>query len=145
MSMFMILINSINSKSKKKVMHKTTLFRPVGLNELHLIEESDMTCFPPRLYWQPIFYPVLNEKYASEIAENWNTNDAAGGFAGFVTSFDIPTNYFKQYEVHNVGSAHCNELWVPAEKMQEFNNKILGKIKVIKAYYGPEFKGVKKY
>ncbi|MCW5960282.1 MAG: hypothetical protein KIS76_08975 [Pyrinomonadaceae bacterium] len=52
-------------------MSKTiTLFRPVGKNELALIEESDFTAFPPRLPEQPIFYPVLNENYAIQIARD---------------------------------------------------------------------------
>lgn len=47
----------------------TTLFRPVGQKELDLIRESGFRTFPPRLYFQPIFYPVLNEEYAAGIAE----------------------------------------------------------------------------
>ena len=43
------------------------LYRPVGTKELKLIAESGYKRFPPRLPDQPIFYPVLNEKYADEI------------------------------------------------------------------------------
>jgi hypothetical protein len=42
----------------------TILYCPVGAEELELIRESDYTAFSPRLSWQPIFYPVLNEDYA---------------------------------------------------------------------------------
>ena len=49
-------------------MKTKTLFRPVGEKEMILIAESDFKKFPPRLDWQPIFYPVLNEKYAIEIS-----------------------------------------------------------------------------
>jgi hypothetical protein len=48
------------------------LYRPVGLNELRLIFETEMTVFPPRLPEQPIFYPVLNAPYAIKIARDWN-------------------------------------------------------------------------
>lgn len=51
------------------------LFRPVGEAELKLIEKTDDTAFPARLPQQPIFYPVLNQKYAEEIAQRWNTKD----------------------------------------------------------------------
>ena len=51
------------------------LYRPVGEQELALIRESGYTAFPPRLPEQPIFYPVLNEQYAAEIAGKWNTKD----------------------------------------------------------------------
>ena len=40
--------------------------------ELQLIKDRDFKAFPPRLPEQPIFYPVLTEKYADEIARNWN-------------------------------------------------------------------------
>ena len=48
------------------------LYRPVGQAELDLIAKVDYREYPPRLPEQPIFYPVLNEKYAREIAEKWN-------------------------------------------------------------------------
>lgn len=44
------------------------LYRPIGTKELELVQGSGYTRFPPRLPEQPIFYPVLNEKYATEIA-----------------------------------------------------------------------------
>ena len=48
------------------------LYRPVGTKELELIKKSNYYQFPPRLPEQPIFYPVLNERYAIEIASGWN-------------------------------------------------------------------------
>ena len=56
------------------------LYRPVGESELILIAESKYTAFPPRLPEQPIFYPVLNEQYAAEIAKRWNTKDKNSGY-----------------------------------------------------------------
>src|SRR5712691_11101960 len=52
-----------------------TLYRPVGQKEMDLIAESNYRRFPPRLPQQPIFYPVLNEEYATQIARDWNTKD----------------------------------------------------------------------
>lgn len=40
------------------------LYRPVGVKELGLIAELGFKAFPPRLPYQPIFYPVLNFAYA---------------------------------------------------------------------------------
>lgn len=62
----------------------TTLYRPVGQFELDLICESGYKAFPPRLPYQPIFYPVLNEAYAAQIAREWNTGDSAGMSRVFV-------------------------------------------------------------
>ena len=49
-------------------MKTVTLYRPIGPEELQLIEQSGWTKFPPRLPEQPIFYPVMNEAYAVQIA-----------------------------------------------------------------------------
>lgn len=51
----------------------TTLYRPVGQAEMDLIRASRFREFPPRLPEQPIFYPVLTEEYATQIARDWNT------------------------------------------------------------------------
>jgi len=51
-------------------MPTVTLYRPVGPKELALIEASGWRAFPPRLPEQPIFYPVLNEDYAIQIARD---------------------------------------------------------------------------
>jgi hypothetical protein len=52
------------------------LWRPVGSRELALIFDAKMAAFPPRLPEQPIFHPVLNEAYATQIARDWNTRAA---------------------------------------------------------------------
>lgn len=116
-----------------------TLYRPVGIKELQLIFESGMKAFPPRLEWQPIFYPVLNSPYAEQIAREWNTQDEFSGYAGFVTAFDLPAEYLKQFEVQTVGDTMHQELWVPAEQLSEFNELIVNGIRVTKAFYGTNY------
>ena len=116
------------------------LYRPVGQKELDLIKLSNMTKFPPRLDWQPIFYPVLNEEYASQIAKEWNTNDEFSGYVGYVLSFEINDKYFTTFEIQNVGASIHNELWVPAEELENFNKEIINKITIEKTYYGSQFK-----
>lgn len=107
------------------------LYRPVGSKELALIKESKWKEFPPRLPEQPIFYPVLNEDYASQIAREWNVPSSG---LGFVTRFEIDKNFLLQYEIHNVGGSNHNELWVPAEELEGFNQQIVGKIEVVKEF-----------
>lgn len=70
-----------------------TLYRPVGQIELNLIRNSGFKEFPPRLLFQPIFYPVLNKEYATKIARDWNTKDAASGFTGYVTRFKVKADF----------------------------------------------------
>lgn len=106
------------------------LYRPVGTKELELIKHTDYTEYPPRLPEQPIFYPVLNEKYATEIAVQWNVrlND---DHKGYVTKFEIDDTYAAQFEVHTVGDSYHQELWVPSEELDVFNRHIQGKIQII--------------
>ena len=46
-------------KVEEPMNETTTLYRPVGQEELNLIQSSGYREFPPRLPHQPIFYPVL--------------------------------------------------------------------------------------
>ena len=57
------------------------------------------------LDFQPIFYPVLNEEYATKIARDWNTKDAASGYVGYVTKFAVNSEYLSRFQVQTVGSA----------------------------------------
>jgi hypothetical protein len=113
------------------------LFRPVGLKELELIADSGYTAFPARLPEQPIFYPVLNYEYAEQIARDWNATIPP--YAGFVTRFKVAQSYADKFEVHIVGGNIHQELWVPAEELEEFNGHIQGKIEIVAAYYGQDF------
>lgn len=114
-------------------MKTVTLYRPVGPKELALIEESGWSCFPPRLPEQPIFYPVLNEEYATQIARDWNVKES--GF-GYVTRFAIDGEFVSRYPTKVVGASIHQELWVPAEELEEFNQRIVGKIQVIAKFAG---------
>lgn len=109
----------------------TTLYRPVGPKELALIQASGMKAFPPRLPDQPIFYPVLNEEYATQIARDWNVRDSG---SGFVTRCAVRADYLARFKVETVGSRVHQELWVPAEELEEFNRNIIGDIEVIASF-----------
>ena len=109
----------------------TILYRPVGPEELKLIEDSGWKKFPPRLPEQPIFYPVMNEEYAIQIARDWNV-PASG--SGFVTKFEVDAAYLSKFEIQNVGGHIHDELWVPAEELEEFNSNIVGLIEVTQRF-----------
>jgi hypothetical protein len=114
----------------------TVLYRPVGEAELRLIEASGFTAFPPRLEHQPIFYPVLNEEYATQIARDWNTKDAASGYVGYVTRFAVRSDFLATHRVETVGARMHQEYWIPAEEMDAFNAAIVGRIEVISEFRG---------
>ena len=90
-----------------------------------------MKAFPPRLQEQPIFYPVMNEEYAIQIARDWNVK--ASGF-GYVTRFAVRTDYLARFNVETVGGSLHRELWVPAEELDEFNRNIVGSIEVVRQF-----------
>ena len=108
-----------------------TLYRPVGPKEMQLIADSGYTAFPPRLPEQPIFYPVLNEEYAVQITRNWN---APSKGVGYVTRFQVRTEFLRRYEVQTVGGRIHQEYWIPAEDLAEFNANLVGPIEVIAEY-----------
>lgn len=109
----------------------TTLYRPVGPKELALVAASGYREFPPRLPGQPIFYPILNEEYAQQIARDWNLKDSG---SGFVTRFSLRKEFAAKYPVQKVGSSIHQELWIPAEDLAEMNRNIVGLIEVIAEY-----------
>ena len=104
------------------------LYRPTGKNELKLVEESGFTKWPPRLPDQPIFYPVTNEAYAEQITREWNVT--TDGY-GYVTRFEVNREFVSKYPRKVVGGKQHEELWIPAEDLEDLNAHIVGKIEVI--------------
>ncbi|MFD3543743.1 hypothetical protein ACFWUQ_30170 [Streptomyces sp. NPDC058662] len=109
----------------------TTLWRPTGPAELALLQELDWRAWPPRLPEQPIFYPVLNEDYAIRIARDWNVKHDG---AGFVTRFEVDTEFLCRYPVQQAGGRTILELWVPAAELDEFNAHIVGPIELVHTF-----------
>ncbi|HKR61840.1 MAG TPA: hypothetical protein VJS64_19290 [Pyrinomonadaceae bacterium] len=109
------------------------LFRPVGQEELDLLRERSFLSFPPRLPEQPIFYPVLSKEYATKIARDWNVKYNASK-AGYVTRFCVRTAFLQRYQIQTVGGSQCQEYWIPAADLDEFNLNIVGEIEVIAEY-----------
>jgi hypothetical protein len=105
-----------------------TLWRPVGPLEMELIRKAAMRAFPPRLPEQPIFYPVLSEKYAVKIARDWNV-PASG--KGYVTRFRVAKRFLDHYEVQEAGGREHLEYWIPAPDLAAFNAALVGEIEVI--------------
>lgn len=99
------------------------LYRPMSQAELDLVIASGWKAFPPRLPEQPIFYPVLNLKYAQEV-HRWNRD-------GGIVHFEVDDAYASRFPVQCVGASYHVELWVPAEELDEFNRHIRGLIELV--------------
>lgn len=93
-----------------------------------MVEASGWRRWPPRLPEQPIFYPVLNEEYATKIARDWNVQ-ASG--VGYVTRFAVEKAYLDRYDVQQAGGQTILEYWIPADDLEEFNRHIVGLIEVV--------------
>jgi hypothetical protein len=104
------------------------LWRPTGPEEIELVRQSGSRRWPARLPDQPIFYPVLNEDYATRIARDWNVK-ASG--VGFVTRFHVRRSFLDRYEVQQVGGQTILEYWIPAEDLEEMNDNIVGLIEEV--------------
>ncbi|MGW3160039.1 hypothetical protein [Streptomyces sp. NPDC001089] len=111
----------------------TTLWRPTGPLELDLVRGTNWRAWPPRLPEQPIFYPVLNEEYAIKIARDWNVRHDG---AGFVTRFEVDSEFLRRYPVRQAGGRTILELWVPAEDLDDFNAHIVGAIELVHEFHG---------
>ena len=109
-----------------------TLWRPTGPEELALVEASGWREWPSRLSGQPIFYPVLNEPYATMIARDWNVRQSG---AGYVTRFRVRRSFLDRYEVHQVGGQTILEYWIPAGDLDALNASIVGKIELIAEFH----------
>ena len=107
------------------------MYRPTGPEEYQLVADSGFTKWPPRLEGQPIFYPVTNETYAREITEQWNIRDSG---VGYVFRFLVKRSFVDAYSLEKVGGKDHTEWWIPAEKMNELNDSIVGKIEMIGRY-----------
>jgi hypothetical protein len=108
-----------------------TLWRPTGPEEIELVRETGSTRWPARLPDQPIFYPVLNEEYATMIARDGNVK-ASG--VGYVTRFEVAASFLARYEVQQVGGRMILEYWIPAEDLDELNDNIVGLIEEVAVF-----------
>jgi hypothetical protein len=108
-----------------------TLWRPTGPQELALVQASGWREWPPRLEWQPIFYPVLTAEYATMIARDWNVR-ASG--SGYVTRFQVRRSFLDNYEIHQVGGQGICEYWIPAADLAALNASIVGTIDLVAEY-----------
>lgn len=70
----------------------------------------------------------MNEAYATQMSVEWHLPTKG---AAYVTKFEVDADYLQKFKVENVGGEIHNELWVPSEKLEEFNKHIVGKIEVI--------------
>ena len=80
---------------------------------------------------QPIFYPVLNVAYATQITREWNVPRYG---VGYVLKFEANDDFLQKYKVQKVGLDHHLELWIPAEDLAAMNQNIIGPIELLSTF-----------
>lgn len=90
-----------------------------------------MRRLPPRLREQPILYPVTTEEYAVKIARDWN---APASGSGFVTRFEVRSDFMSAYDVQDEGGIAHREYWIPADELDAFNAAIVGEIEGVRSF-----------
>jgi hypothetical protein len=73
-----------------------------------------------------------------QIARDWNTQDAASGFVGYVLRFSLRTEFLNRHEIHTLGDSHHREYWIPAAHVPTFNDNIVGAIEVVSEFRAKE-------
>ncbi|WP_432024367.1 hypothetical protein, partial [Streptomyces parvus] len=76
--------------------------------------------------WSDEMVPDLD--YAVRLARGWNVKHDG---AGFVTRFEVESEFPRRYPVQQAGGRTILELWVPAEELDDFNAHIVGEIQVV--------------
>ena len=104
---------------------------------LKVLESPQLVHGPAAKAFESAFAASLGAAaYATRIARDWNTKDAASGYVGYVLRFDVEAEYVRRFEPQRVGGAGIDELWVPAEQLNEFNDHIVGRITVVAEHHG---------
>jgi len=109
----------------------TVMYRPFGPRELVALAEANFTAWPPRLPEQPIFYPVTNSEYASDLTARWNVPEMG---AGFVAKFRVRNEFADRYPIQQVGGKEHTEWWIPASDLDEMNRHLVGLIEITEVH-----------
>jgi hypothetical protein len=106
----------------------TILYRPAGQEELDLVKKSGFRAFPPRAEAQPILNFLVSEEYATFIARHVNANKASSGYMGYVLSVSVHTDFVTQFAIRKESPAIALEYEIPAGRIIQFNENIVGMI-----------------
>jgi len=113
-------------------MERTTiLFRPVGEDELRLIVEAGYKALPPRLPGQAL---SCSQRGICDANRPRLEGKAIKG--RYVTGFAVKTSYLAQFPIHKVGGTMHTESGIPAEKLAEFQQNIVGLIEAVSEFRG---------
>lgn len=108
-----------------------TLYRSVGPGQLKCIVESGWKKFPPRLHWQPYFYPMLHEAFAHKIASQWNVKQSG---VGYVLRFKVRKQYLDSLPIYIIGGPEHKEYRIASHELSDLNDNLVGSIELMATY-----------
>lgn len=108
-------------------MELLTLYRPVGPEELDFIARSGWTRFPPRLRRKTIFYHEIEK---ASLAEEQPVDHICRNT--FIIRIHMLSDYLKRFSMKDGEESDCEELCIPLDRSEEFNNHIIGLIELTK-------------
>jgi hypothetical protein len=76
----------------------------------------------------------LNEEYARFIASECITSKASSAYTGYVLRLRVRSDFVAQFEIRKKASEIALEYEIPAGRVVQFNENIVGKIELIARY-----------
>lgn len=114
----------------------TTLYYLVDQKELSKIVDTNYKQIPVRNQPQNMCCFLLNQFYAEQLAHDWNNNGFDYSYAVHVIAIDLPNAYLEQFSVQKFSTEQENELWILPTELPRLNAQILGRIKLVKSFFG---------
>lgn len=121
----------VAGKQLDKASETVVLYKPVDMVEFDLIKKSGFRRFPPRLPHHPGFTAVVHSEFAKEIAGDLINSKLTKNPASVVLVFEVYKMFLDKYEKKTFGSKQTEEVLVPSNDLEQLNDNISGKIKVI--------------
>lgn len=109
------------------------LWRPIGPEELGLIQESGWREWPPRPADQPTFTAVLGRDDAHALAQQGSGPDPG---TGWVTQCEVEAGFMSRYAVTQVGGRRIRGYRIPAVDLADLNANLVGRIQRVETVRG---------
>lgn len=125
--------NQIDQELIGEIYGYQTLWHPVNPSELRLIEESNWSLLPTGIENRPVFYP--NVELVDKIRQTtlWAPRHQDDGYEGHIIELDVFVPFFNQYD-RNDGTVNQKEIWVPAQDLALFNDRIRRPLRLAQSF-----------
>ena len=109
------------------------LYRPMSAEEYEKLAARNFTGFPPCRDDQQLFTLLLSQQGAAAIARRMRIAKHSEPTV-YVVSVTAEDSYIRQYPVQHKEDPDRSAVWIPAEELDQLNQHLLGKIRVIEQF-----------